>query len=55
MKLIPLDTRAIYPINPAIYHPLITLRPAKIKTLDFTFAFSSFPTHDIQAILFHIP
>jgi hypothetical protein len=29
---------AIYPINPVICHPLITLWPAKIKTLAFTFA-----------------
>jgi hypothetical protein len=42
MKLIPLDSAAIYPINPAIYHPLIALWPAKIKTLSFTFALSSF-------------
>jgi hypothetical protein len=55
MKLIPLDSTAIYPINPIIYHHLTTLWPAKIKTLTFTFAFSSFPTHDIQAIFFHIP
>jgi hypothetical protein len=54
MKLIPLDSTAIYPINLVIYHPLIALWPAKIKTLAFTFALSSFPTHDIQDILVHI-
>jgi hypothetical protein len=55
MSLTPLDSTTIYPINPVIYHPLIALWPAKIKTLAFTFAFSFFPSHDIQAILFHIP
>jgi hypothetical protein len=54
MKLTLLDSTTIYPINPVIYHPLIALWPAKIKTLDFTFALSSFPTHDVQDILLHI-
>jgi hypothetical protein len=55
MKLIPLDSTSIYPINPVIYRPLITLWPAKRKTLAFTFAFISFPSHVVQSILFHIP
>jgi hypothetical protein len=54
MKLIPLDSTTIYPINTVIYQPLIALWPTKIKTLAFTFALSSFPTHDIQDILVHI-
>jgi hypothetical protein len=47
MKLIPLNSTPIYPTNPIIYHPLIALWPAKIKTQSFTFTLSFFPTHGI--------
>jgi hypothetical protein len=36
MKLTPLNSTAIYPINPVIYNP------PTAKTLSFTFALSSF-------------